>query len=444
MKEKMIYISFLGIDERSRSAYEIFFRNINTRNLDYVLTDDYNKAQICLVDMDAYNIQKQYQALITKHPALIILVLSLIQYKCQFNTEFFIRKPVKRTTLEESLNLIGSQFFQIPVLNTIQSRPECQPVRSDYRSEYKAIINKPKALSPEPGLIPQTIAPKMADSKHKAQVVPIKDNKPASTSNAGKLLKVENEELFVGDQADIDIDNPQQLKKIFYSPANGFQAVVEQASIRSQQSGQIIQVNVQNHEFYFDYEEQKVYSTIGPGIIRPLCLLRLDNKPRFTSRSSSYRNELHKIIQINKNKTLKKSLEKQSWSMEAFMWLISLWSSRGRVPVGTEILKPVFLMQWPNLTRLASIPHAVRIAALLYEHPYPLAQAARLLSIEQRYVFAFYSASKAIGLANVSRRQIDHTFAPDPPQAHKNQSILSKLLGKLKRFSDKSSINDIA
>ncbi len=49
-------------------------------------------------------------------------------------------------------------------------------------------------------------------------------------------------------------------------------------------------------------------------------------------------------------------------------------------------------MEWPTLTRLASIPHALRIAALLYDHPYPLADAARLLGIEQRYVFAFYSA----------------------------------------------------
>ena len=126
------------------------------------------------------------------------------------------------------------------------------------------------------------------------------------------------------------------------------------------------------------------------------------------------------------------------------MWLISLWSSRGRIPVGTEILKPVFLMEWPNLTRLASVPHALRIAALLYDHPYPLADAARLLGIEQRYVFAFYSACKAIGLANVSRRQIDHTFAPEPGAEPENKSILSKLLGRLKRFSEKSSINDIA
>ena len=425
---KNVYISFLGIDERSRSAYEIFFKKINQQNC--VLTDNYEQAQICLVDMDAYNIKQGYPALVEKYPQLIILILSLSAYECQHDNEFFIRKPVKRDSLQNSLNQICEQFFHIPVLNKVQTQTASKT------ADYKFVVNKTAKQKASPG------------QSKKTNVVPIKnkirENKVTSTARAGKLLKVKNEEHFVGEQQDIDINDPEQQKKIFYSPAQCLQAVVEQASIKSRQSGQIIQLNVLNHEFYFDHQEQKIYSTVGPGIIRPLCLVTIDNKPRFTPRDNTFRNELHKIIQTNKNKTLKKTLEKQSWNMESFMWLISLWSSRGRIPVGTEILKPVFLMQWPNLTRLASIPHAVRIAALLYDKPYTLTEAARLLAIKQRYVFAFYSACKAIGLANVSRRQIDHTFASETPQASENKSILSKLLNKLKRFSDKSSITDIA
>lgn len=428
MTTKTVFISFLGIDKRSRSAYEIFFKKIN--KLDCVLTDDHSKAQICLVDMDAYNIQEQYQALTLKYPALIMLILSLSFYDCQQNTEFFIRKPVKRDSLQDSLNQIYNHFFQAPVLNT--TKRKAHPASTSDTTDFKFLVNKP--ITEKPGKKSATKVTKV--TKTKAKAVPIQKNKPHSTANAGKLLKVENEEHFVGEQGDIDIENPEQLKTIFYSPGKFFQSVIEQASLQSRQSGKIIQVNFLNHDFYFDYEEQKVYSTVGPGIIRPLCLLSLENKPHFTPRKSSFRNELHKIIQTNKHKTQKKSLEKQSWSMESFMWLISLWTSRGRIPQGTDILKPVFLMEWPNLTRLASIPHAVRIAALLYNHPYPLPRAAQLLGIEQRYVFAFYSACKAIGVANVSRRQIDHTFAAEPPEEHKNKSILSKLLSRLKGFAD--------
>ncbi len=58
MTTKTIYISLLGIDQQSRSAYEIFFKQIH--NWDYVLTDDLSQAQICLVDMDAYKIEERY------------------------------------------------------------------------------------------------------------------------------------------------------------------------------------------------------------------------------------------------------------------------------------------------------------------------------------------------------------------------------------------------
>ncbi|WP_198266537.1 hypothetical protein [sulfur-oxidizing endosymbiont of Gigantopelta aegis] len=162
-----------------------------------------------------------------------------------------------------------------------------------------------------------------------------------------------------------------------------------------------------------------------------------DNQVSYKIKDASFRDELHDIIQSNKNKTRQKNQEKQSWRMESFTWLISLWSSRDRVPRGTPLDRPVYLMQWPNMTRLAAVPHGVRIAALLYEQASNLPDVARQLDIEQRYVFAFYSACKSIGLANISRRQIDKTFVNEQPKRHKNKSILAKLLGKLLHFGEK-------
>ena len=126
------------------------------------------------------------------------------------------------------------------------------------------------------------------------------------------------------------------------------------------------------------------------------------------------------------------------------MWLITLWCSRGRLPKGTSLSNPVYLMQWPNLTRLDPIPHAVHISALLYKQPHTLLEITQQLGIEQRYVFAFYSACKSVGLAHVSRREVDKIFVPEKAARHKNKSILSKLLSKLAGFKDKSEMNEIA
>jgi len=436
---ELISVSFLGVDERSRSAYEIFFNSI--RKINFELIDDCHKAQLCLVDMDAYNTQQEYQALIEQHPDRYILILSLSEYTCQRENEFFIKKPVKRELLQDSLNQIYRKMSGKPAVN-IDYEPSIPKLSITKQTTSKQSIPKlsnPRQSIPKLSNISQSI-PKLSSEN----AVSAKEEKTKnSTVNVGKLLKVENEELFVGDQADVDINNPEQLKKIFYSPEKSLQSIIKKACHKSRQNEQIIQLTVLNHDFYFDHKEQKVYTSIGPGILRPLCLIHHDQKISFTVKKNSYRVHLHEILQTNKNKTAKKTLEKQSWNMESFMWLISLWSSRGRIPEGTDLRQAVYLLQWPNLTRLASIPHSVRIAALLYDQPYRLTEAAQQLGIEQRYVFAFYSACNSIGLANVSKRRVDQLFAAEKPQADKNKSILSKLASKLKNISEKISINNI-
>ncbi len=219
---------------------------------------------------------------------------------------------------------------------------------------------------------------------------------------------------------------------------------MEQARIKSQQSGQIVQLNILNHIFYFDDKEQKVHSTAGPSVIRPLCFICHDNEASYEVKTSTFRDDLNFILQANKNRSTNKVKEKHSWSMEAFMWLITLWCSRGRVPEGCDLTQPVYLMQWPNLTRLEPIPHAVRIAALIYHQPRTLTDTAKQLGIEQRYVFAFFSACKTIGLSDISRRDVDKLFVTESPKHHKNKSIMSKLLGKLVNFSGNTAINDVA
>ncbi|MDX2503800.1 MAG: hypothetical protein QNL62_04905 [Gammaproteobacteria bacterium] len=446
MTIESITISLLGVDERSKSAYQFFFESIKTIQCE--LIDDYTQAQICLVDKDSYNARQQYEALLQNYPDKSILVLSLKKHSCTRKNEFFLKKPIKRDALQESLQQIfrfisskgmGTSEQDIPLLKkssiiSAKDSPATGKQNSQANSQTKTVASQEDSI-------------KKLENTQDISHVPMLESKKTSTANAGRLLKIEHEEHFVGEQPDINLEQPdvnldqlEQLRHIFYKPEKLLQAFVEQACSKSQQSEQIIQMNVLNHILYFDFQERKVYSSVGPGIIRPLCLIPHDKNISYRVKDPSFRDELHAIMQANKNETVKKTLKKQSWDMESFTWLITLWSSRGRVPQGTDLNQPVYLIQWPNLTRLAAIPHAVRIAALLYAGPRTLADTAKQLGIKQRYVFAFYSACKAIGLANVSRRQINTLFTAEKPEHNKNQSILSKLLGKLTRFSDKPSI----
>ncbi len=432
MNNEPITISFLGVDDRSKSAYQLFFEKI--KPIRYELIDDYQKAQLCLVDKDSYNIQKQYEELIHNYPQKYILVLSIVEHSCAHNNEFFLQKPIKRDELQKLLNKI---------YGFISGKTTNKPV-APTNAQIKKTVEK----------ISQKYIKKSDNLKHKdsgKQVTKVKDNTvvsinktpKASTSNAGKLLKIEHEEYYVGESPDIDINDSAQLKKAYYEPDKLLQSIMEQARIKSQQSGQIVQLNILNHIFYFDDKEQKVHSTAGPAIIRPLCFVYHENEASYDVKTSAFRDDLNFILQASKNRPTNKVKEKHSWSMQAFMWLITLWCSRGRVPEDCDLTQPVYLMQWPNLTRLEPIPHAVRIAALIYHQPRTLTDTAKQLGIEQRYVFAFFSACKTIGLSDISRRDVDKLFATESPKHHKNKSIMSKLLGKLVNFSGNTAINDV-
>ena len=433
MNNEAITISFLGVDERSKSAYQLFFEKI--KPVRYELIDDYRKAQLCLIDKDSYNIQQQYEELIHNYPQKYIVVLSIVEHSCTHNNEFFLQKPIKRDELQKLLNKIYG-FISGKTTN----KPGA-PTNSHIKKTVEKISQK---YIKKPDDVKHNAPVKAVTNTRNNTVVSINKKPKVSTSNAGKLLKIEHEEYFVGESPDIDINNPEQLKQAFYAPDKSLQSIMEQANIKSQQSGQIVQLNVLKHVFYFDAKEQKVHCTVGPAILRPLCFVYHDNEASYTVKPSSFRDDLNFILQAKKNKTTNKATEKHSWSMQAFMWLITLWCSRGRVPDGCDLTQPVYLMQWPNLTRLEPIPHAVRIAALIYDQPRTLIDAAKQLGIEQRYVFAFFSACKTIGLSDISRRDVDKLFVSESPKKHKNKSIMSKLLGKLVNFTNNTTLNDIA
>jgi hypothetical protein len=117
--------------------------------------------------------------------------------------------------------------------------------------------------------------------------------------------------------------------------------------------------------------------------------------------------------------------------MDAFLWKVALWTSRGRVPAGTQLSVPVFLRYWPNMSRLLLPPHALRIAALWAHQPHSLLQTTRALKLPQRYVFAFYSAANALDLAGPCRRSSDTLFEPATTES-KNRGVLARIMERLK------------
>lgn len=99
-----------------------------------------------------------------------------------------------------------------------------------------------------------------------------------------------------------------------------------------------------------------------------------------------------------------------SETVDSLLWKLALWTYQGRLPIDTQLDRRVYLVQWPNFTRLHPVPNAMRMAALWTEQPMSLLYTAKLLQVPQRQVFAFYSASHTIGLAGQAKRDSDYLF----------------------------------
>ena len=110
--------------------------------------------------------------------------------------------------------------------------------------------------------------------------------------------------------------------------------------------------------------------------------------------------------------------------LESLLWNTALLASRGRAPCGLDLDAPLRLKHWPNLARLSAFPHAARITALLSGAPISLIEAARVLRVPQRFVFALAAAADALEL--IERPET----GADRAQPRKNGQVDTKVQGQ--------------
>lgn len=123
-----------------------------------------------------------------------------------------------------------------------------------------------------------------------------------------------------------------------------------------------------------------------------------------------------------------------TWPLDSFMWKLTLVTARGRVPVDTDLQKPVYIRQWPNLTRLEQTPEATRIIALWIRQPRSILSLFGTLMVPLEHILDVYGAACAIGVAGAGRRKSDQMEAPAPTE-HAQRNIFVSLLRRLGEFA---------
>ncbi len=402
-KKQPIPISMLGFDARSLKSFEVFFAS--KCNGDFVIDEYCDATPLAFVDIDAVKGKAIVDELRAKFPEQVILAISILDHDDGDARTIQIKKPLNYQDFQQQLSTIKKAIVNnnFASLAPKAARPVKQP-----KTAARAMPRKPSAAA---GVAAKTTRNKKAVSHSTA---------------AASLMTLADDLHFVGDNSDIDLDDQRALQRITYSPAKRFQGALVKAVNQARKSGKPIELICLNTGVIVDPGKNTIITALKDNLLRPLCMLNIDKIDSLTELPIDYKGE--RILNLDGNT----SKELLHWPIEDFIWKVTLWSSRGCIPTGTDVNAPVFLFEWPNFTRLVNFPHAMRIAALLNQHAVMLGDIARHLNIQQRYVFAFYSAAKVLGIVRISQRKIDQTMVSEPAKKDvAPRSLLTKLLGRL-------------
>lgn len=282
-----------------------------------------------------------------------------------------------------------------------------KPFRVD---EFVALLPQlaTAARRPQPTLVEQPTPNHRIDSARVGRTI--------ESSRAARLLVDEVARGFVGSAEDIDLANPLDFWQICYAPERYLQGLVAKAWQQACDSGKPVAVTGPWPTVVLLPEQNRVRLGAPARQFRPAAI------------TPDLGGEIHEVASPPEVAAGEESLP-----YPAFLWKLALWAARGRIPEGTPVDVPVYLRRWPNFTRLDVPPSALSIAALWSREPHTLQRTIEVLHVPQRFVFGFYSATKAIALSGISQRTVDNMIKPSPlPAANARTGFLSRVLEKLR------------
>lgn len=410
-----LHATALGLDDRARHALRLFFQGPYDNRC--VLTKE-ESADVSIIDLDGLGGKDLWAKHRQRYPDRPVILLSLADVDVE--DALFVRKPIHRDQL-------------IPALDRARElvKKRAEKASSVSRSER-----------PDQGVAKPSVSNAQTDRQAPAPIVKLAvDNSGARRSQS---TKVHSAPLRSTSRAaarlseELDFTRPRgvarnrrprtagSLSDIYYRPQNHLQGHFQSAVELALEKNAPVCVEGVWRPITIFPDIRQVFVEESDKHLRPLCILPQRRKwPQW-----------RKDVTVTVLDDAQSDLARQSASLQpidAFTWKLALWTSRGRVPEGTSLESPVSLERWPNLTRYLMTPHALRMAALWVEQPRSLSRTIATLEISQEHVFAFYSATHAIGLVRQDTQGADSKTERESTEEHRQHGLLGRIMNRLRR-----------
>jgi len=409
-------VSLYGMDGRTHKTMTLFIQG-PCKGVAKIVEE--HKADVDIIDADAVDARVTLDHCLARKPLRPIIILSLEKLKIEHT--IFVEKPAKIEAMLAAFKEAKDTLKGKKKKPTKLIEPE-GPIHVKVKVE-KATVSKLKSSK-------EKQAPFELATEKKFFSNPLEQRKTAK-HKAAMMINERDFSGFIGIVAGVDFNDPEHWRNARYHTKHYYQGYVQSSIQVAYEKGQVIKLNSgwkpliilpHSNELWLDADDKQLRAFAGIEVSSvPVSGVKVMTLSKVNPKGEGFSTELDKFQEMN-----------------AFVWKLACWTSKGRYPAVLSISEPIYLKQWPNFTRLVITPHAMRIASLLVVGPRSMLDVIKVLKVKPQYVFIFVSAAYAIGILGLAKRQADQTIAAEVPaiKSVQKKSIFSRILNKL-RGSDK-------
>ena len=504
-EQGIISVATILVDRITRNAIEFMFRD--KLSLSFKLSDQ-NKAEIVLIDMDAYQAKIQFNDFKNRGETAQLICLSIKEISS--SSDIFLKKPINPPALINALEIAKTRIATVNAerkslqQQSIKLAPESIETRTPQKQppSLKVSTTKPNLQkhSVKAAGVTGEAPPESSQLVLKKQTVGRAISSVNSASNLSGNKNTENSEttsvalknqvkqvnpskvslessdttvgkkILHGKKVPLQAPKPELQKKkpdraVPNTPSQVTHSPVDSLGQKKQESLTLIntldkqidnnQKELEPEEQYFnpsdyllghawevlEFAKKNPSPVMARGMLEGIYIPRSQtvfidiaySKLRSLSLISDRTNEFTlSAVNIHNSDLRAKIDTMNSVPMEQLLWDLALWTSRGRIPDGTNPDAPIKLVAWPNLTQLTPTPYATQIIATWQNYSLSLNQTIKKFKIPQRYVFTLYTALYSIKL--VSQQQKNSTAVTTQKKERKPNQLKHMFNGLLKKL----------
>lgn len=376
---KAISIQGLGLDARFKAMLQVFFERRRRTNYKFIN----QQADIIVADIDALGVRDAFVAARQDKSFSPTILFSINKGGYKTGGDLVVlRKPF---TVKQLISAFDIMDLQVRVGRQRLTALSALPMRQ--RSDLRAGVAKQRK----------------APGEHFSAA--------HALSGKGEYVKL-NTLLSKALEQNIDEDGLE------YDGDDYLQGALLKALRKARKNKNNILIEFGNGSITVDVDQSLVQMGMGSFQLRELASFPLN------------RDKVKISLLPRRQVQVDPKSGRSIGSLEALIWKIALFASRGRAPVGTNLSTPMRLKSWPNFTRLLLSPGALRVAALWTGHSFSVSQLSKTLKLSNSDVLSFYSAAHAIDLILIGDEVVE-AEAPPLPKRTGVKGLLGSILRRL-------------